>query len=98
MFNNTQSLTCGMHGLVVLMTAEFALLESRAYNTHLFDDRLTLEAMTRVLPKDGRGHQSHTIYSYLCRHGVTLAGHVDELLEDDNMKRRQTPLSIMVTN
>jgi len=52
--------------------------------------------MTRVLPKDGRGHQSHTIYSYLCRHGVTLAGHVDELLEDDNMKRRQTPLSIML--
>lgn len=51
--------------------------------------------MTRVAPKDGRGHQSHKIYSYMFRHAESICKQVSHLKERGVINRRETP-SILV--
>ena len=45
----------------------------------LNSDRLCVVALTRITPKDGRGHNSHIVYSYLYRHAKSVTDHIEKL-------------------
>lgn len=48
-------------------------------------------ALTRVMPRDGRGHQSHAIYGFMYNHALSLVGEVEQLQEWGAVDRVKTP-------
>ena len=53
--------------------------------------RKALLALTRVMPRDGRGHESHVIYGYMYNHAVSLLQEVEKLIDWGAIDRRRTP-------
>lgn len=57
---------------------------------------MTLVALTRLMPKDGRSHHPHTLLSYMHKHGETLEAEIRELKDKGKLNRDNSPC-IMVT-
>ena len=57
--------------------------------------RLSLMALTRVTPKDGRTRQSHIIYGYMCRHGNSVKNFIEGLRNEEVVTRLNAPATLV---
>jgi len=72
----------------------YAILHLIPYN-NLFG-RKALLALMRVVPKDGRMHQSHSLFGYFYNHCHSIMSEVERLRLQGAITREQTPC-IMVS-
>ena len=56
---------------------------------HLCSD--TLLALTRVMPRDGKGHYSDVVYNFMYNHGSAVALEVKRLEDWGAIERTRTP-------